>query len=152
MSGPSTRDPSSLLEGITCGALYSALPADVPISRLQIAAISVERWSSFAPQTDDSDARLEKDVDIYWRWRGVYEWDMAGPLPKSVKGSRHSYLSEMTEKPGRNARDSPVARPRSTEELRKTVPHFLSLGLESHKFQQYRVQPIRSCQLVAGTL
>ena len=64
MSGPSTRDPSSLLEGTTCGALHSALSANVPISQLQIAAISVERWSSFAPQTDDSDARLEKDVEI----------------------------------------------------------------------------------------
>ena len=28
---------------------------------------------------------LEQDLDIYWRWRGVYEWDMAEPLPKFVK-------------------------------------------------------------------
>ena len=25
---------------------------------------------------------LDKNDDIYWRWRGVYEWDMAEPLPK----------------------------------------------------------------------
>ena len=28
---------------------------------------------------------LEKDVEIYWRWRGVYEWDMVEPLPNFVK-------------------------------------------------------------------
>ena len=27
----------------------------------------------------------EKDVDIYWRWRGVYEWDTAEPLPRFVE-------------------------------------------------------------------
>ena len=26
----------------------------------------------------------EKDDRIHWRWRGVYEWDMAEPLPKFV--------------------------------------------------------------------
>ena len=28
---------------------------------------------------------LENDVEIYWRWRGVYEWDTAEPLPKFVE-------------------------------------------------------------------
>ena len=28
---------------------------------------------------------LEKDLEIHWRWRGVYQWDMAEPLPKFVK-------------------------------------------------------------------
>ena len=27
----------------------------------------------------------EKDFEIYWRWRGVYEWNMVEPLPKFVK-------------------------------------------------------------------
>lgn len=27
----------------------------------------------------------ETDVQIYWQWRGVYEWDMAEPLPNFVK-------------------------------------------------------------------
>ena len=28
---------------------------------------------------------LEKDRKTQWRWRGVYEWDMAEPLPKFVR-------------------------------------------------------------------
>lgn len=28
---------------------------------------------------------LEKNDEICWRWRGVYEWDMAEPLPKFVR-------------------------------------------------------------------
>ena len=28
---------------------------------------------------------FEKDDEIRWRWRGVYEWDMAEPLPTFVK-------------------------------------------------------------------
>ena len=27
---------------------------------------------------------FEKDTRFHWRWRGVYEWDMAEPLPKFV--------------------------------------------------------------------
>ncbi len=28
---------------------------------------------------------LQKDDEIYWRWRGIYEWDMAEPLPNFVR-------------------------------------------------------------------